>query len=68
MKQIERVVLVLLVLSKMRTYHFLYTIDNQEYQVEINAKNATEALKIMEKVCPEATCITFLTYNESRQC
>lgn len=44
----------------MKTYNFIYTIDNKEYQVEINATSYEEAWEIIKSIYPESTKIVLL--------
>ena len=44
----------------MKTYNFIYTIDNIECQMEINAKDETTVLETVMQIIPNATKITLI--------
>lgn len=45
----------------MKTYNIIYTIDNIECQINVNAHSKESALKIVQDIIPSASKITFIS-------
>lgn len=44
----------------MKTYNILYTIDDIEYQIDVNADNKKSALEIVKEIIPNASKIVLI--------
>ncbi len=44
----------------MKTYNILYTIDNIEYQINVNASSKESALEAVQEIIPSATKIILI--------
>lgn len=44
----------------MKTYNFIYTINDKDYQIDINSDNETEAWSIIKNAIPNTDMITLL--------
>lgn len=44
----------------MKTYNILYTIDNIEYQIDINANSKESALETVQDIIPSASKIVLI--------
>lgn len=45
----------------MNTYNIIYTIDNIEYQIDINTNSKESALEIVKDIIPSASKIVFIS-------
>lgn len=47
----------------MKTYNFIYTIDNIECQIAVNASSQEAALETVRKIIPSATNIILINHD-----